>query len=93
MASIQINNAQAKNLKDHFVSSHSANAIRGYVFTKKSLLALLDQKGASGVRVHLGDDGTGKIVPYLMATDSADADMTGGPIYTSDRECPPYCGD
>lgn len=89
----EINAAQAQALTTAFIASHSADTPRGFLYTKAEVLAILDQAGATGLRIHLGDDGAGKILTYLVGTGSHDEDLRSGPITTSDIECPPHCGN
>lgn len=89
----KINEARAQGLTKAFIASHSSNTPRGFLFTKDTVLAILDQAGATGLRVHFGDDGAGKILTYLIGTDDKDNDMGSGEIHTSDFECPPHCGN
>lgn len=93
MADNKITKAQAQALRAAFIASHTADTPRGFLFAKDTVLAILDQAGATGLRVHFGDDGAGKILTYLVGTDNHGNDMRSGEIYTTDKECPPHCGD
>ncbi len=89
----KITAAQAQALTAAFIASHSSKTPRGFLFSKDTVLAILNQEGVTGLRVHFGDDGAGKILTYLVGTGSHDEDMRSGLIHTTDLECPPYCGN
>ena len=46
-------------------------------FNRDAIIALLDQKGARGVRIYLGEDKSGPVKMVLVAVDSLNNDITG----------------
>jgi hypothetical protein len=46
-------------------------------FNRDAIIALLDQKGARGVRIYLGEDKSGPVRMVLVAVDSLNNDITG----------------
>ncbi|MBS1520341.1 MAG: hypothetical protein JST50_05055 [Bacteroidetes bacterium] len=64
----------ARKLRD---SSYIVNFPLAEKFNRDAILALLDQKGARGVRIYLGEDKTGPVKMVLVAVDSLGNDITG----------------
>jgi hypothetical protein len=52
-------------------------------FNRDAIIALLDQKGAEGVRIYLGRDKQGLIRMVLAAVDSTGNDITSAPVRVS----------
>jgi hypothetical protein len=46
-------------------------------FNRDAIVALLDQKGARGIRIYLGEDKSGPVKMVLVAVDSLNNDITG----------------
>lgn len=46
-------------------------------FNRDAIIALLNQKGARGVRIYLGEDKSGPVKMVLVAVDSLNNDITG----------------
>lgn len=76
-------------------------------FNRDAILALLDQKGAKGVRIYLGEDRKGPVKMVLVAVDSLGNDITGrsnrimrpagntgtadGVVLEAGQRCPTLC--
>ena len=46
-------------------------------FNRDAIIALLNQKGAKGVRIYLGEDKSGPVKMVIVAVDSLNNDITG----------------
>lgn len=64
----------ARKLRD---STYIVNFPLAEKFNRDAILALLDQKGARGVRIYLGEDKSGPVKMVLVAVDSLGNDITG----------------
>jgi hypothetical protein len=70
----QVQKATALRLRD---SSYIVNFPLAEKFNRDAILALLDQKGAKGVRIYLGEDKKGPVKMVIVAVDSVGNDITG----------------
>ena len=78
--------------------SQNPNAIRGWLFDRRALDALLEQPGCAGIRIYraLKDDGREQLVLVGtddMANDILPATVDGkGVVAELGWPCPPMCG-
>ena len=96
--------ANATRLKD---SSYIVNFPLAERFNRDAILALLDQNGAKGVRIYLGEDRKGPVKMVIVAVDSLGNDITGrksnivkpasngssgdGVVLEAGQRCPTLC--
>lgn len=73
-------------------------------FNRDAILAVLDQKGAKGVRIYLGEDKKGPVKMVIVGVDSLGNDITGrgnkivkpagnndGVVLEAGQRCPTLC--
>lgn len=60
-------------------------------FRKDQLVALLNQKGCVGVRLHLGLQESGEPAVVVTGIDAEANDLTGGVVLEQWYPCPPFC--
>jgi hypothetical protein len=66
--------AMARKLRD---TSYILDFPLAEEFNRDAIVELLDQKGARGVRIYLGQDKDGQVKMVLVAVDSVNNDITG----------------
>ncbi|MFQ6609039.1 MAG: hypothetical protein ACE5EE_10990 [Fidelibacterota bacterium] len=83
---------EASRLTKNYRDGAGTGAMKAGFFGKQTLLKLLNQTEAVGVRIYYAqeDDGTQTFV--LVGTDSHENDLTGGELAERPLGCPPYCG-
>lgn len=64
--------------------------VYAHFFGAEKLQALLNQEGAVGIRIYLGQDNNGVSKLALFATDADERNMEGL-ILDVGSPCPPYC--
>ena len=89
------------NPKSHGISLSDAAAqtkrandgkLKGGLFLRKELDALLAQPGCSGVRYYYGVDANGADSLILVGVDKEGNDMVNGVMMNTPFPCPPFCG-
>ncbi|HQV00759.1 MAG: hypothetical protein JNK61_03385 [Bacteroidia bacterium] len=73
-------------------SAHYNDKIKGGLFGKDAIVALLDQPGCVGVRFYIGLNSSGKKTMVLFGVDAKGVDLVA---YVADQNvpCPNYCSD
>ena len=99
-----IQKENARRLRD---SSYIVNFPLAEKFNRDAILAVLDQKGAKGIRIYLGEDKKGPVKMVIVAVDSLNNDITGrtanimkptangntndGVVLEAGQRCPTLC--
>lgn len=82
---------EASYLTANYQEQASLDQVTAEYFGKEALIAILQQKGAVGLRIYYGMDdyGTSKLV--LVGVNSNGDDMTDGLLAERGNICPPLC--
>ena len=69
--------ALSRQLKDAGYLDKHFNIAAGESFNRDAIAALLNQKGAKGIRIYMGQDTAGLVKLVLVAVDNRNNDITG----------------
>jgi hypothetical protein len=65
--------------------------VKGWSIDTAIIREILDQPGATRLRIYLGAKDDGEATLVFLGIDGADKDMTGGTIAEWALPCPPLC--
>ncbi len=83
--------AGASVLTRNFRQHAAPGAIKGGLFWKEALRALVDQPECVAMRYYYGREDSGKPVLVLVGVDAQGRDMTHGILLEASIPCPPFC--
>jgi hypothetical protein len=72
---------------------HREGNMRGGMFFREELDAMLAQPGCAGVRIYFARKEDGKDTVVMTGVDADGRDMTSGVLMEEIIPCPPFCGD